>query len=49
MFYSFYGTCKKKEIDPEKLLVFVINNINDTKAFQLKELIPQFIGKALLT
>jgi len=49
MFYSFLGTCKKKDIDPQKWLAYVINNINDTKASQLKELLPQFIDKNLLT
>jgi len=49
MFYSFFGTCKKMDIDPQKWLTYVINNINDTKASQLKELLPQFINKALLT
>jgi transposase len=48
MFYSFFGTCKKNDIDPQKWLTYVINNINDTKASQLKELLPQFIDKALL-
>ena len=49
MFYSFFGTCKKNVIDPQKWLTYVINNINDTKASQLKELLPQFIDKNLLT
>ena len=49
MFYSFFGTCKKNEVDPQKWLNYVINNINDTKASQLKELLPQFIDKTLLT
>jgi transposase len=49
MFYSFFGTCKKNEIDPHKWLTYVINNINDTKPSQLKELLPQFIDKNLLT
>ena len=49
MFYSFFGTCKKNDIDPQKWLTHVINNINDTKASHLKELLPQFIDKALLT
>ena len=48
MFYSFFGTCKKNDIDPQKWLTYVINNINDTKASQLKELLPQFIDKNLL-
>jgi len=49
MFYSFFGTCKKNDIDPQKWLTYVINNINDTKASQLKELLPQFIDKSLLS
>ena len=49
MFYSFFGTCKKNEIDPLKWLTYVINNINDTKDSQLKDLLPQFIDKTLLT
>ena len=49
MFYSFFGTCKKNGIDPQKWLTYVINNINDTKTSQLKELLPQFIDKTLLT
>ena len=49
MFYSFFGTCKKNEVDPQNWLTYVINNINDTKTSQLKELLPQFIDKTLLT
>lgn len=48
MFYSFFGTCAKNEIDPQKWLTYVINNINDTKASQVKYLLPQFIDKSLL-
>jgi len=48
MFYSFFGTCKKNDIDPQKWLAYVINNINDTKASQLKKLLPQFIDKKLV-
>ena len=47
MFYSFFGTCKKNDIDPQKWLAYVINNINDTKPSQLKGLLPQFIDKNL--
>ena len=47
MFYSFFGTCKKNDIDPQKWLAYVINNINDTRPSQLKELRPQFIDKNL--
>jgi len=48
MFYSFFGTCKKNNIDPQKWLAYAINNINDTKSSQLKNLLPQFIDKNLL-
>lgn len=48
MFYSFFATCTKNEIDPQKWLTYVIKNINDTKNSQLKYLLPQFIDKNLL-
>ena len=48
MFYSFFGTCKKHDIDPQKWLTYAINKINDTKASQLKDLLPQFIDKNLM-
>ena len=48
MFYSFFATCTKNDINSQKWLTYVINNINDTKASQLKNLLPQFIDKDLL-
>ena len=48
MFYSFFGTCRKNDIDPQKWLTHVINNINDTKPSKLKGLLPQYIDKNLL-
>ena len=48
MFYSFFATCTKNDIDPQKWLTYVIKNINDTKTSQLKDLLPQFIDKNLL-
>jgi transposase len=48
MFYSFLVTCTKNDIDPQKWLTYVIQNINDTKNSQLKNLLPQFIDKNLL-
>lgn len=48
MFYSFFATCKKNDINPLDWLAYVIQNINDTKTSQLKYLLPQFIDKALL-
>jgi len=48
MFYSFFVTCTKNNIDPNKWLTYVIQNINDTKTSQLKYLLPQFIDKNLI-
>jgi transposase len=48
MFYSFFATCTKNNIDPQKWLTYVIQNINDTKTSQLKYLLPQFIDKNLI-
>lgn len=48
MFYSFFGTCKKNNIDPQKWLTYVINNINETKTSELKNLLPQFFDGKLL-
>ena len=48
MFYSFFATCTKNEIDPQRWLTHVIKNINDTKTSELKNLLPQFIDKNLL-
>ena len=48
MFYSFFATCTKNNIDPQKWLTYVIQNINDTKTSIVKYLLPQFIDKNLL-
>lgn len=48
LFYSFFATCAKNDIDPQKWLLYAINNINDTKTSGLKNLLPQFIDKKLL-
>ena len=48
MFYSFVGTCAKNNIDPQKWITYAINNINDTKYSNLKNMLPQFIDKNLL-
>jgi len=48
MFYSFFATCTKNDIDPQKWLTYVIENINDTQTSQLKNLLPQFFDKNLL-
>jgi hypothetical protein len=48
MFYSFFATCTKNDIDPQKWLTYVMQNINDTKTSGLKYLLPQFIDKNLI-
>jgi len=48
MFYSFFASCTKNNVDPQKWLNYVIQNINENKASQLKNLLPQFIDKNLL-
>jgi len=48
MFYSFFATCTKNNIDPQKWLTYAMENINDTKPSELKYLLPQFIDKNLL-
>jgi hypothetical protein len=48
LFYSFFGTCKKNNINPHKWLAYVIRKILDTKTSELKNLLPQFIDKNLL-
>lgn len=48
MFYSFFTTCTKNGIDPQKWLTYIITNINDTKTSQIQSLLPQFIDKNLI-
>jgi hypothetical protein len=48
MFYSFFATCTKNNIDPQKWLTYVIQNINGTKTSKVKDLLPQFIDKNLI-
>ena len=48
MFYSFFGTCQKHGINPQKWLKYVMENIHTTPANNFKELLPQFINKDLL-
>jgi len=48
MFYSFIATCKNHDIDPQAWLTYVINNINNTKSSQIKNLLPQFFDKNLI-
>jgi transposase len=48
MFYSFFGTCQKNDIDPQKWLKYAMENIHITPTDNFKELLPQFIDKTLL-
>lgn len=48
MYYSFFATCKKHDVNPEKWFAYVIRNINHTQTKDLKNLLPQFIDKSLL-
>jgi transposase len=48
MWYSFFATCQKNDIDPQKWLTYVIKNINGTKNAETKYLLPQFIDKNLI-
>lgn len=48
MYYSFFATCKKNNINPQKWLVYVLNNINQTKIENLHNLLPQKINTKLL-
>jgi len=48
MYYSFFGTCKKHNINPMKWLVYVLKNINKTKMSELHNLLPHLIDKNLL-
>jgi transposase len=48
MFYSFFGTCKKHDINPQKWLTYVINNINSIKPSQYYKLLPHLIDKNLV-
>lgn len=48
MYYSFFGTCKKHDINPQKWMSYVLKNINDTKINNLHLLLPHLIDKDLL-
>ena len=43
MFYSFFGTCQKNNVEPFKWLKYVLENLPDYPANRMKELLPQFI------
>jgi len=48
MYYSFFATCKKHEINPTKWLRYIPENLNDTKSSQVYMLLPQRINKILV-
>ena len=48
MYYSFFATCKKNNINPTKWLCYVLKNINNTKINMLHNLLPQNINPDLL-
>ena len=48
MYYSFFATCQKQEINPTKWLRYILENLNDTKSSQLYMLLPQHIDKKLV-
>lgn len=49
MYYSFFATCKKNNINPHKWLVYVLENINQTKLTNLHSLLPQNMDTTLLS
>ena len=48
MYYSFFATCKKNNINPQKWLVYVLKNINQTKLTEIHNLLSHLIDKELL-
>lgn len=48
MYYSFFATCKKHDVNPEKWFAYVIRNISHTRTADLKNLLPQFIDTSLI-
>ena len=48
MYYSFFATCKKNNVNPSKWLNHVLKNINDTKSSELHNLLPQYINQDLV-
>lgn len=48
MYYSFFATCKKNNINPLKWMVYVLENINQTELKDIHLLLPQNINLELL-
>ena len=48
MYYSFFDTCKKNNVHPQKWLVYVLENINQTTLENLHKLLPQNFEQNLM-
>ena len=48
MFYSFFGSCKINDINPQLWMEYVLENISDWKVNRLHELLPNNIDKEKL-
>lgn len=48
MFYSFFATCKKHDLHPQRWLEYVLQNINHIRISELKSLLPQYFDHKLL-
>jgi hypothetical protein len=48
MYYSFFATCKKNNINPSKWLLHILENINETKSSELHYLLPQYFNHNLV-
>lgn len=48
MYYSFFATCKKHDINPAKWLRYVLGNLNETKSSEVYMLLPQHIDRMLV-
>ena len=46
MFYSFFASCKNNNVNPQKWLTYILENIADYKANKLHELLPNNIDPA---
>ncbi|MFT6746897.1 MAG: transposase [Glaciecola sp.] len=46
MFYSFFGTCKKHEVNPYEWLKATLENIADAKMSELDNYLPKNFQKS---
>ncbi len=47
MFYSFFGTCKHNDVNPDHWLTYVLEKIADHKVNKIHELFPQNFSKKI--